>query len=157
MIAQYLVSTYASYVRIDKYLQEEEVPNWVSWQSEARTQSYDPKSPFDERVGIQDGVFRWVSPNEKEEAKPSKPSVASRLRSVFKRVSKVDDVAKAVDVDEQDTPEEFELKNINVFFKRGHLNLVSGPTGSGKSSRMFLAYLSTLFPHACPSAFRVVG
>src|SRR5258707_14265796 len=137
MLVQYLVTSYASYIRIDKYLTEEEVPSWVSWQSEARTRAYDPREPFDERVGFEDGVFRWTSPDEKEEAKPSKPSTISRLKSIFKRVSSVDDVAKAVDVVDEEAPEEFELKNINIFFKRGRLNLVSGPTGSGKSSRMF--------------------
>ncbi|KAF8331910.1 uncharacterized protein EI90DRAFT_3154324 [Cantharellus anzutake] len=135
MLAQWFVSTYASYVRIDKYLNEDEVPDWVSWQSAARTQEYDPKAPFDDRVGFEDGFFRWTSPNQGE-MRASKPSFFSRFRSLFKRAHKTNDAAVAVadDVDGEEPPKDFELRDLNTFFKRGQLNLVCGPTGSGKSS-----------------------
>ncbi|KAF8339574.1 uncharacterized protein EI90DRAFT_3151078 [Cantharellus anzutake] len=136
MLMQWLVTTYASYIRIDKYLNEEEVPNWVSWQSAVRTQEYDPHASFDDRVGFKDGFLRWAS-HDKEEVKAPKPSFISCFRSLFKCAHKTNGApnARVDDINEEEQqPKDFELRGLNIIFKRGQLNLVCGPTGSGKSS-----------------------
>jgi ABC-type multidrug transport system fused ATPase/permease subunit len=139
MIAQMLVQTYASFTRIDKYLNEDEVPNWVSWQSDARTGSLDPNAPFDDRIGCENATFKWTLPNSGagNEKKPLKMSWLARVKNLFGRKSGAqltDDQGATAEAGENEPPKEFELKNIDVNFKRGKLNLVSGPTGSGKSS-----------------------
>lgn len=143
MVANFLIQTYASVVRIEKYLGEDEIPEWVSWQSESRLGStINPAEPFDDRVGFSDASFAWVSPNKEEEKKPAaaaaKPPLMTRIKGIFKKAptpaNDTEAVADAADEEaEEDKP--FELRNIDVKFKIGAINLVSGPTGSGKSSR----------------------
>lgn len=154
MFGNFLIQTYASVVRIEKYLEEDEVPEWVSWQSESRLGRSSPNSGssegFDERVGFENASFAWVSPNKhteedkknkdkksKKDAKP-KPPLMARIKGIFKKASKPADAeaaAETAEEDEEDKP--FELRDIDITFKLGAINLVSGPTGSGKSSRTF--------------------
>jgi len=141
MIASYLIQTYASIVRIEKYLEEEEVPEWVSWQSKSRLRgSNNPAEPFDERVGFVNASFAWTPPNKEADdiSKNKKPAVAkpplmARIKGIFKKTSKAADTEASAEEAEDDTP--FELRDVNIWFRLGAINLVSGPTGSGKSSR----------------------
>lgn len=152
MIANWLIQTYASVVRIEKYLEEDEVPEWVSWQSETRmagsaTTYASAAAGFDDRVGFDNASFAWVSPNKedkdpKAKAKgPATPklSLSQRIKGVFskKKAPSVEDAANEDEESEEDKP--FELHNLDVWFKLGKLNLISGPTGSGKSSGKFLS------------------
>ncbi|KAF8318512.1 P-loop containing nucleoside triphosphate hydrolase protein [Clavulina sp. PMI_390] len=145
MIGNFLIQTYASIVRIQKYLEEDEVPEWVSWQSESRLgKSLNPTEPFDERVGFVNANFIWLSPNKEEadknkkdakKAAAPKPSIWARVKGIFKKAPKPSDTeapAAAEEEEEEDKP--FELHNMDIMFKIGAMNLISGPTGSGKSS-----------------------
>jgi ABC-type multidrug transport system fused ATPase/permease subunit len=144
MIANFLIQTYASIVRIESYLEEEEVPEWVSWQSDARLRgSLNSAELFDERVGFVDASFAWTSPSKEDASKKNKkPAVAkastltARFKAIFKKGPKgAEAEAPAGTTEGNEGDEPFELRNINVWFKLGAVNLVSGPTGSGKSSR----------------------
>lgn len=146
MIANFLIQTYASIVRIEKYLDEDEVPEWVSWQSPRRAGVVSPlgDADFDERVGFSNANFAWVSPNKDAAATPAakkaapKPPLLTRIKGIFKKAPKAADAeapAEAEEEEEQDKP--FELHNLDLFFKLGEINLLSGPTGSGKSSGAF--------------------
>lgn len=157
MIANFLIQTYASVVRIEKYLEEDEVPEWVSWQSENRMAGAPPSSTspssyasavisggsqsFDDRVGFDNASFAWISPNKEDKdpkskkpaAKP-KPTLSQRIKGIFKK-QKAGGDAEAPEADEESEEDKpFELHNMDVWFKLGTLNLISGPTGSGKSS-----------------------
>jgi ABC-type multidrug transport system fused ATPase/permease subunit len=144
MIGNFLIQTYASILRIEKYLEEEEVPEWVSWQSESRLRgSPDSAEPFDERVGFVDASFAWIPPNKdaddtskkNQEPAVAKPSLMARIKGIFKKAPKAADAeAPAETTEEADEDKPFELENVNIWFKLGGINLVSGPTGSGKSS-----------------------
>ena len=136
MIAQWLVQTYASVVRIDKYLEEDEVPERVSWLSGARTST--PGSAFDERIGCENATFKWSLPDDPAKTPEKKPVPKIPLFTKVKNVLLFWKNPTTAPVPDEETPEdeepEFELRDITVTFQRGQLNLVSGPTGSGKSS-----------------------
>lgn len=141
MVANFLIQTYASVVRIEKYLEEDEVPEWVSWHSESRLGSaINPAEPFDDRVGFSEASFAWVSPNKEEEKKTAapKPPLMTRIKGIFKKApTPASDTEALADPADEEAAEDkpFELRNIDIKFKLGAINLVSGPTGSGKSSR----------------------
>lgn len=111
----YLIKTYASVKRIDDFLNEEEVPEWVSWQCTSRVEPRSSSTLLlsdDERVGFEnDASFEWVS-----EVKEERGDTETRAEVV-------------------DGHKNFTLKKINVEFKIGQMNLIAGRTGSGKSSR----------------------
>lgn len=107
---------------------------------------------FDERVGFSNANFAWVSPNKeaapaadaKKKAAP-KPPLLTRIKSVFKKAPKVDAEAPAIVVEEEEEEDKpFELHNLDLFFKLGEINLLSGPTGSGKSSGTLLLFFVLL-------------
>lgn len=131
MMANYFIQTYASMKRIEKYLEEEEVPAWVSWRSPARLGNSNPSAPFDERIGFVNASFEWTSPNKEEEKKAPTVGWTARVKNVFSPKGKMI-VNAEVATEEQEMP--FKLRNIDIMFAIGGINLISGPTGSGKSS-----------------------
>ncbi|KAK7058500.1 hypothetical protein VNI00_002134 [Paramarasmius palmivorus] len=85
-----LLHAYVSMQRIEKFLDEEEVPEWASTLNSTTPTSND--SPA--RLGFSDATFQWQSAG----------------------------------------PDQFQLGPLNLFFPEGQITLLSGPTGSGKSS-----------------------
>ncbi|KAF8318510.1 P-loop containing nucleoside triphosphate hydrolase protein [Clavulina sp. PMI_390] len=145
MMANDLIETNVSAVRIQKYLEEDEVPEWVSWQSQSRMGTPpNPSEPFDKRVGFVNANFAWLSPNKRDAGKKmrdatdsaaSNISMGSRIRWLFKKDPKtINREARTADEENEERDKPFELRNIDLMFNLGALNLISGPTGSGKSS-----------------------
>lgn len=120
------------------------MPEWVSWQSQSRLRgSPDLGEPFDERVGFVNASFAWIPPNKEAEDTSKKnqgPAIAksslmARIKGVFNKAPKAADAEAPTEAPEEaDEDKPFELRDINIWFKLGGINLVSGPTGSGKSS-----------------------
>lgn len=134
MVTQFLLSAYVSLQRIEKYLNEEEVPQAISWKSEARMGTLDPSAHFDDRLGCENASFKWTIPDKEDEEKKKKdatPKQSLLQRLGLKKKTPVPEVA-AVDEDEND--KDFEMKDLTIWFKREGINLITGPTGSGKSS-----------------------
>lgn len=158
MWANTFLQTYASLQRMDKYLNEDQVrslsislnqttdplafqvPEWVSWQSSARMGTSSLNTPFDDRVGFDDASFAWISPNKEEAKKTPTPSILDRFKSIFKRKQAIALGPDTVAEEEPQRP--FELRNLDITFIPGRINLITGPTGSGKSSREFTVILS---------------
>lgn len=134
---------WASIVRIDDYLDEEEVPRHVS----AERAPLD----FDERLGCEKAAFMWnttairkekllVQELKRKEGEWRKQrSWLQRLRVKSRReAAATPDSASATSTavnEAQTSQHQFQLTDISVLFPRGKLSLISGPTGSGKSSR----------------------
>lgn len=109
-----------------------QVPEWVSWQSATRMGTSSLNTPIDDRVGFDDASFAWISPNKEEVKKAPTPSLLDRFKSIFKRKQAIALGPDTVAEEEPQRP--FELRNLNIAFVPGRINLISGPTGSGKSS-----------------------
>ena len=114
IMSNYFIQVYASVKRIGGYLEEDEVPEWVSWKSESRLGSVGPAGAFDERVGFSKASFIW-SFQKKDESDVKKDAVET-------------------DTPAEAEPQPFGLRDLDIFFQLGRINLISGPTGSGKSS-----------------------
>jgi len=115
-----LFTAYVSIQRLEQFFEEPEVDNWVSALQEEGAVS--TQTQFDD-IGIKRGTFKYS-----EEATSKTDSTGASPK-------------KPADGGEEETVEpEFELRDIDVSFPTGKLSLVSGATGSGKSS-LFLALL----------------
>jgi ABC-type multidrug transport system fused ATPase/permease subunit len=133
--------------RIEKYLSEEEVPEHVS---SLRRAAPSPHEPVDSRVGCTGATFRWPSaPTDDADKKNTKPGFFSKIGSAWGALTgfigrvfvllRLRRKPEETPNDDQPEPEEvtekpFELKDISIVFPEGVMSLVSGPTGSGKSS-----------------------
>jgi len=143
MAIQWFVQMFVSLDRISAYLDEEEIPNHISWISESYPNPA-LNGAFDDRVGCDGATFRWSSSENNKtlhKAVVNTEPLLMRIRNVFKRRSRQSEAHVTMDpgqdpVGAPEQPEDvFELKDVTVFFQRGKLNLISGPTGCGKSSR----------------------
>lgn len=134
--------------RIEKYLSEEEVPNYVSSLMRATPS---PLEPVDTRLGCAAATFRWpIAPSDDaDKDKNKKPGLFAKIGAawsgltgfisrvlVLLRLKKQPEEQDINKDNETETPEEkpFELKDVSVVFPEGVISLVCGPTGSGKSS-----------------------
>ncbi|KAF8756276.1 P-loop containing nucleoside triphosphate hydrolase protein [Rhizoctonia solani] len=151
MIANWFVMCMVAVKRIEKYLSEEEVPEYVS---SLRRAAPSPHEPVDSRIGCAGATFRWpeapTDDAQKKETKPgsfprSAPPGGLSLGSLaaysfsLRLKKRPEEVPKGDDGDDRPEPEDvpekpFELKNVSIVFPEGVMSLVSGPTGSGKSS-----------------------
>ncbi|KAG8762089.1 hypothetical protein FRC11_011215 [Ceratobasidium sp. 423] len=131
--------------RIEKYLTEEEVPEYVS---SLRRESRPPHEPVDTRIGCTGATFRWPgAPTDDANKKKEKSGFFARIGSawgaltgfigrifVLLKLRKEPKGAPKDDQPEEEPETPFELKDISIVFPEGVISLVSGPTGSGKSS-----------------------
>ncbi|KAF8598207.1 hypothetical protein BDV93DRAFT_498959 [Ceratobasidium sp. AG-I] len=145
MIANWFVMSLVALRRIEKYLSEDEVPDYVS---SLMRSAPPPHEPADTRIGCAGATFRWpVAPTDdaKDKNKP-KTGIFAKIGAVWGaitgsigRVLVVLRLRKKSEPKEE-TPEEeaeetpFELRDVGVVFPEGVISLVCGPTGSGKSS-----------------------
>ena len=121
---------------MEQFFEEDEVEEWVSTLQQQQEQDNvsrvveEEENEFEE-IGIFNGTFKYSSD------KTSAPTASGN-----KKQSTTNSGVGGGGQDEevQDEEPEFELKGINVSFPKGCLSLISGPTGSGKSS-LFLALL----------------
>ncbi|GAA5886210.1 hypothetical protein JCM16303_004461 [Sporobolomyces ruberrimus] len=118
-----LLQTYVSIQRLEQFFDEPEVDAWVSALHEEGACSTSSTEFTD--IGIFNGTFKYSE----EATKKNEPRATQ-------------EVVQGAEGEEIVEPE-FELRDINVSFPEGSLSLVSGPTGSGKSS-LFLALLGEM-------------
>ncbi|CAE6351129.1 unnamed protein product [Rhizoctonia solani] len=147
MIANWFVMCMVAVKRIEKYLSEEEVPEHVS---SLRRAAPSPHEPVDSRVGCTGATFRWPSaPTDDADKKNTKPGFFSKIGSAWGALTgfigrvfvllrlrrKPEETPNDGQPEPEEVPEKpFELKDISIVFPEGVMSLVSGPTGSGKSS-----------------------
>ena len=139
----------AAMQRIDEFLEEDEVPAWMSSLKNGE-RLRGTGEIFDTRLGAAQAAFKWHSTSQKESDAKAKADEASKAgapavwykrspRTWFKKTTSP--VAAAVSevpaFEEEDVT--FQLRDINVVFPRGKLSVITGATGSGKSS---CAYIS---------------
>ena len=135
--------------RIDEFLTEDEVPAWVSSLKNTHTpDATESAAQPDTRLGAVNATFQWYSSSRKASNSAQKhvtPSSSTDTpwykrspRSWFDAFStRSIPIAQVVEEPHTLVPEEspFQLRDINILFPHGQLSVVTGPTGSGKSSR----------------------
>ncbi|QRV95975.1 ABC transporter [Ceratobasidium sp. AG-Ba] len=128
------IRTLVSIDRIDKYLNEDDVPDFVSSLKKDITP---PHVGIDNRLGCANGRFRWPTSSAqlepKKPAAPKKQSLWGRFLVLLRLRKPTPDVTiQEPQPEEEERP--FELSDVSVLFPEGVLSVVFGPTGSGKSS-----------------------
>ncbi|KAH7100998.1 P-loop containing nucleoside triphosphate hydrolase protein [Auriculariales sp. MPI-PUGE-AT-0066] len=128
----------AAMERIDDFLQEDEVPTWMS------SLKHDPRKfgdAFDTRLGAANATFQWHATSQKEADKNYTPKAQAPIAPWYNLIPRMwfqkamtPNAPIDVLVPEEDEDQRFMLRNINVLFPRGKLSVITGPTGSGKSS-----------------------
>ncbi|KAJ1301639.1 hypothetical protein OPQ81_008884 [Rhizoctonia solani] len=147
MIANWLVMCMVALKRIEKYLGEEEVPEYVS---SLMRSPRPPHEPLDTRIGCVGATFRWpAAPTDDANKKQTKPGLFTKIGSTWGALTgfvgrifvllrlkkKPEEMANDEQPQPEPEPEQpFQLKDISVVFPEGVMSLVCGPTGSGKSS-----------------------
>ncbi|KAF8594789.1 hypothetical protein BDV93DRAFT_501773 [Ceratobasidium sp. AG-I] len=146
MIASWLVGANVSLKRIEKYLSEDEVPEYVS--SLMRSVPL-PHEPVDTRIGCSSATFRWSAGTEDDnDDKNSKPEtgVFAKISTAWGAVvGSIGNLLVALRLRKKKETEEehseeptedtsFELRDVSIVFPERVISLVCGPTGSGKSS-----------------------
>ncbi|CAE6396795.1 unnamed protein product [Rhizoctonia solani] len=145
IIANWFVMCSVALKRIEKYLAEEEVPEYVS---SLMRDPCPPHEPTDTRIGCESATFRWpAAPTDDADKNKDKSGIFAKIGSAFGTLARFIGRVfvllrlrkKPEEVPKDEQPEEepekpFELKDISVVFPEGVISLVSGPTGSGKSS-----------------------
>ena len=160
------MTAYVSIQRLEQFFDEPEVDSWVSALHErsgaSSSFSSSTSTQFND-IGIVDGTFKYSeAATEKNGDGPAQSTSTTSAKATpapatnEPRVSTAEEetssaatpTAEGNAEGEGETHEpEFELRDINVKFPTGKLSLVSGPTGSGKSS-LFLALLGgESYPH----------
>ncbi|GAA6016442.1 hypothetical protein JCM11491_002414 [Sporobolomyces phaffii] len=136
-----LLQTYVSIQRLEQFFDEPEVDAWVSALADSPTTS--TTTATDNVVGIVNGTFKYSE--DATVAKNGDANVSTGLSTAQKKPGDSPQDARGEELDAGDNgvEPEFELREIDVSFPTGALSLVSGPTGSGKSS-LFLALLGEM-------------
>ncbi|KZV99859.1 hypothetical protein EXIGLDRAFT_668146 [Exidia glandulosa HHB12029] len=118
--------------RIEEFLGEEEVPEWVSSLKRDDTVN---ATQFDPRLGAANASFEWYRTSQKKAALKTKdtssdPPWWKKSPLQYFRNAKTTHTPE-VPVEDDAT---FQLHDINIVFPRGELSVITGATGSGKSS-----------------------
>lgn len=145
MIANWIITSNVSLKRIEKYLSEDEVPEYIS----SLTRSVPlPHEPVNTRIGCSDATFRWPAVLDNNVDKSYNMSENGLLAKVARawgvitgsithvlvalRLKKKKELEEEAEETVKETP--FELQDVSVVFPERVISLVCGPTGSGKSS-----------------------
>ncbi|KAG8738112.1 hypothetical protein FRC10_007279 [Ceratobasidium sp. 414] len=145
MIANWFVMSLVALRRIEKYLGEEEVPEYVS---SLMRPAPNPHEPTDTRLGCAGATFQWpAAPTDDadKDKNKNKSGVFARIGAawgaltgmvgkvlVLLRLKKADEPKEEAPEVVEEPP--FVLRDVGVVFPQGVMSLVCGPTGSGKSS-----------------------
>lgn len=124
-----IMQTVVSVQRLEAFFNEPEVEPWVTTLADGHSPA--PTSELEQhpdRVAIIDGHFRWQSATIDADAAHA---------TLGEQTIDTDTPTTAADDDS------FELREVNLEFPRGQLTLLSGATGSGKSS-LLLALLGEM-------------
>lgn len=150
-----ILNTHVSIQRIQKFLEEDDVPDWVSTLSKKKSSDLDLNVKMDDLpFGCGNATFTWNrnKSNEFEKVKSVSPaSLATRILSRLKfwpkkrqsseeaqrllnepRSSETEITAEAQDQYINNPP--FQLKNLTISFPSGKMTIIAGSTSSGKSS-----------------------
>lgn len=112
-----LLQTKVSVDRIDDFLKEEEVEDWVS---SLKSKPTLPSDPLDTRIGFEKASFKWHA-TAKADAQKGKADAQNGNGAAF-------------DAEDAAAIPDFELGPLDFTFPYGKLSVISGPTGAGKSS-----------------------
>ncbi|GAA5902673.1 uncharacterized protein JCM6883_007204 [Sporobolomyces salmoneus] len=145
-----LLQTYVSIQRLEQFFDEPEVDQWVSALHEEGASSTSTSTGSSsttnewEEIGIVDGTFKYseqaTSKNGDESKSTKKLPATAETNATAENGEEANGEGEGEATNEEP---EFELRDLNVAFPTGKLSLVSGPTGSGKSS-LFLALLGEM-------------
>ncbi|GAA5957716.1 hypothetical protein JCM3765_003743 [Sporobolomyces pararoseus] len=147
-----LLQTYVSIQRLEQFFKEDQVEEWVSTlttrdiETETNSLASSIENEFQE-IGILNGTFKYSSTSTSNSDKSSSTNKQSTTINGGRNEERegegqIEDQVEQQEEEEEEEPE-FQLKGINVSFPTGSLSLISGPTGSGKSS-LFLALLGEM-------------
>ncbi|WOO78778.1 ATP-dependent bile acid permease [Vanrija pseudolonga] len=129
MFVIWFMQTMVSVKRIDDFLKEDEVPDWVS-----SLKREEKNLPLDEtKIGFEAATLRFNTAKKetKDDKKNDAPTNGASATPPPTIVTEDGDNGSA-EVPEEETV--FELTNLNVNFPIGKLTIVAGPTGAGKSA-----------------------
>ncbi|KAH7100175.1 P-loop containing nucleoside triphosphate hydrolase protein [Auriculariales sp. MPI-PUGE-AT-0066] len=128
----------AALQRIDAFLEESEVPAWVSFHSHDNHSRHSGSLTFDHRIGAVDATFQWYQNS--TSTKSVTPVAVQKPQPWYWQTSKAwfrkssIEPAESAATEARETAPTFQLKNINVVFPRGKISVIIGPTGSGKTA-----------------------
>jgi ABC-type multidrug transport system fused ATPase/permease subunit len=125
-----MAQAYVSVQRIEDFLKEDEVPDWVS-SLKRPTPAAD--APVDTRIGFDNADFKWNTGMTAEDTKKAAQETAAKKTN--------GNGVPAEEEEEEILP--FELNDLDITFPAGKLSVIAGPTGSGKSA-MLLALLGEM-------------
>ena len=140
MIVNMIFQAKVSMDRIDVFLQEDEVPEWVIQNSNAHGDqaSLASDADTDRTVVLEGATLRWHATKPIDKPKlPAKPSFLSSLKFWKKKVPPPEAQEETANEHDEDAPEEVEPFHLTALDFRppaGKMTLICGPTGSGKSS-----------------------
>ncbi|KAG8947771.1 hypothetical protein FRC03_000927 [Tulasnella sp. 419] len=131
-----LLQARVSMDRIEKFLEEEEVPDYVSsfkW-SPSHIAPDSPRTFEKNMLGLEHCSFRWNEAKglKEENSKPKKASPRPELPITTSSANAEPNMPER----EEETREQegFELRDISVIFPTGKFTIVTGPSSSGKSA-----------------------
>ncbi|KAF8306061.1 hypothetical protein DL93DRAFT_2150580 [Clavulina sp. PMI_390] len=114
-----LLHAYVSMQRIQTYLEEDEVESWAS---AIKSEHLIGNSVQNDHIGFQDAAFRWhIEASERDVSSND----ANSMDSTGVETEGLESSSKAAP---------FLLGHLTVAFPSGKLSLITGPTGSGKTS-----------------------
>ncbi|KAK4053631.1 hypothetical protein OIO90_003870 [Microbotryomycetes sp. JL221] len=140
-----LLQNYVAVQRLEAFFKEPEVEAWASGLKEDEVTNESDQLDG-KRVAIVDGYFKYQDMTTGASASETTPAKADTIATKLQSSDSVahsqeeDTNEHAADEEEQDP---FALRDISIEFPVGQLTLVSGPTGSGKTS-IFLALLGEM-------------
>ncbi|KAI1319284.1 hypothetical protein EDD11_004421 [Mortierella claussenii] len=126
--------------RINKFLAEEDlVKDVVVTKLDGKARISSSSTPT---IGFVNASYIWPN-KENEQTKVKKAKKQSWFLKIKAKFSRTPKLVEEPVAEPEAVKERFKLKNISVDFPVGHLSLVVGPTGSGKSA-LLLALLGEL-------------
>ncbi|KIR42549.1 ATP-binding cassette transporter [Cryptococcus deuterogattii 99/473] len=119
------IKSLVSVQRIEDFLAEDEVPDWVSSLKRSETQNDEPT-----KIGFENASFRW---NTGKQSSLSGTIESSKGKQPASAPAPLDG---SVVTDGSTVVEEtfFMLSDLNINFPIGRLSVITGPTGSGKTA-----------------------
>ncbi|KAJ1030229.1 hypothetical protein NDA16_001140 [Ustilago loliicola] len=139
MIINMIFQAKVSMDRIDAFLHEDEVPDWVVKNCNAHAEQTLGKDDAEDRTIVLEGAtLRWQGSKPLEKVtQAAKPKLLSKLNFWKKKTPITPEQQGSIGVqaaDDTDEPEHFHLTALDFRPPPGKMTLVCGPTGSGKSS-----------------------
>ncbi|TKY90680.1 hypothetical protein EX895_000678 [Sporisorium graminicola] len=134
MVINMVLQAKVSMDRINAFLQEDEVPEWVIKNCSDQAELVLDEATKDRTIVLKGATLRWHAAKPIDDNKPTaKPSFLSSLKFWRKKDTTTPQPATEVDgAQEEATP--FHLTALDFQPPAGKMTLVCGPTGSGKSS-----------------------